>query len=99
MHHPQPLHLSLSTIIAPVSSDCVSASRGHATMHGGSSQSLQVTDMLASWFMRTTRMRDFSGLKALSFVHEQMYSQTWQPTHLSGSAETNFLSWIFTIFA
>jgi hypothetical protein len=52
---------------------------------------------LASWFTRTTRMRDFSGLKAFSFVHEQTYSQIWQPTHLSGSAETNFLSWIFTI--
>jgi hypothetical protein len=92
MHHPQPLHLSLSTIMTPVSSDCVSASRGHAAMHGGSSQSLQVTAMLTSWFTRTTRMRDFSGLKALSFIIEQAYSQTWQPAHLSGSDETNFLS-------
>jgi hypothetical protein len=92
MHHPQPLHLSLSIIIAPVSSDCVNASRGHAVTHGGSSQSLQVTAMLATWLIRTTRMRDFIGLNAFSFVHEQAYSQIWQPTHFSVSTETNFLS-------
>jgi hypothetical protein len=55
--------------------------------------------MLASWFTRTTRMRDFNGLKPFSFVHEHMYSQIWQPTHFSGSAETNFRSCIFTISA
>jgi len=43
------------------------------------------------------RIRDFRGLYALSFVYEHTYSQTWQPTHLSGSAETNFRSWIFTM--
>jgi hypothetical protein len=37
-------------------------------------------------------MRDLSGLKAFSLVNEQAYSQIWQPTHFSGSAETNFLS-------
>src|SRR4030042_6531185 len=97
MHQPQPLHLSLSIIMVPVSSDCVRASRGQAATQAGSSQSLQVTAMFASWLMRTTRMRAFIGLNAFSFVQEQAYSQIWQPTHLSGSTETNFLSWIFTI--
>jgi hypothetical protein len=76
----------------PVSSDWVRASRGHAATQAGSSQSLQVTDTLISWFSRTTRILDFNGLKTPSFVMAQMYSQTWHPVHFSGSAETNFLS-------
>src|ERR1035441_4680502 len=98
MHQPQPLHLSLSNTMLPVSSDCVSASLGHAATQAGSSQSLQVTAMLANWLTLTTRMRDLSGLKAFSLVNEQAYSHIWQPTHFSGSAETNFLSCIFTMF-
>ncbi len=50
----------------PVSFDWVSASRGQAATHAGSSQSLHVTAMLANWLTRTTRMRDLSGLKAFS---------------------------------
>src|SRR4030042_6046370 len=95
MHHPQPLHLSLSTDITPVSSDCINASRGQAATHGGFSHSRHVTGMFMSWFILTTLILDLSGLNAFSLVIAQMYSQTWQPTHLSGSAETNFLSCIF----
>src|SRR5450756_1437889 len=97
MHQPQPLHLSLSKTMLPRSSDCVRASRGHAATQAGSSQSLQVTAMLANWLTLTTRMRDLSGLKAFSLVNEQAYSHIWQPTHFSGSVETNFLSCILTI--
>jgi hypothetical protein len=92
MHQPQPLHLSLSIMIAPVSSDCFKASRGQAAMHAGSSHSLHATAMFTTWFWRTTRIRDFIGLKAFSLVQLQAYSQIWQPTHLSGSHVTNFLS-------
>src|SRR5450759_534462 len=98
MHQPQPLHLSLSKTMLPRSSDCVSASRGHAATQAGSSQSLHVTAIFANWLTLTTRMRDLSGLKTFSLVNEQAYSHIWQPTHFSGSAETNFLSCIFTIF-
>src|SRR4030042_3467716 len=98
MHQPQPLHLSLSKTMLPVSFDCVSASLGHAATQAGSSHSLQVTAMLANWLTRTTLMRDLSGLKAFSLVNEQAYSQIWQPTHFSWSAEMNFLSWILTNF-
>jgi hypothetical protein len=79
-------------MIAPVSSDCVRASRGQAATHAGSSHSLQVTAMFATWLILTTRMRDFIGLNAFSFVKEHAYSQVWQPTHFSVSTETNFLS-------
>jgi hypothetical protein len=99
MHHPQPLHLSLSTEISPVSSDWVRASRGHAATQAGFSQSLHVTAMFITWLILTTRIPDFSGLNTLSLLIEQAYSQTWHPTHLSGSHETNFLSCIFTIFS
>jgi hypothetical protein len=92
MHQPQPLHLSLSTLIVPVSSDCIKASRGQAATHAGSSQSLHVTAKLANWLTLTARIRDFNGLKAFSLLIEQAYSHIWQPTHLSGSAETNFFS-------
>src|SRR5665647_1873387 len=98
MHQPQPLHLPLSNMMFPVSSDCLRASRGHAATQAGSSQSLHVTAMLANWLTRTTLIRDLSGLKAFSLVNEQAYSHIWQPTHFSGSAETNFLSCTFTIF-
>src|SRR4030042_4799606 len=99
MHHPQPLHLSCSTDITPVSSDCVKASRGHAATQGGSSHSLHVTAMFTIWFILTTRIPDFSGLNTLSLVSEQTYSHIWHPTHLSGSAEMNFLSCILGIFS
>ena len=92
MHQPQPLHLSLSSTMLPVSADCVNASRGHAATHAGSSQRRHVTDMLASWLTLTTRIRDLRGLNAFSLLKEQAYSQTWHPTHFSGSTETNFLS-------
>jgi len=91
MHQPHPLHLSLSIRIAPFSFDCERASRGQAAAHAGSSHSRQVTAMLAIWLTRTARMRDLMGLKAFSLLYEQAYSHTWQPTHFSGSAETNFL--------
>ena len=74
MHQPQPLHLSLSKTILPMSSDCFNASRGQAATHAGSSQSLHVTAILANWLTLTTRMRDLSGLKAFSLVNEQAYS-------------------------
>src|SRR5437763_1685799 len=83
MHQPQPLHLSLSSTMLPVSSDCESASLGHAATQAGSSQSLQVTAMLATWLTRTARMRDLFGLNAFSLFIEQAYSQIWQPTHFS----------------
>jgi hypothetical protein len=38
------------------------------------------------------RMRALVGLKVFSFTMEQAYSQTEQPMHFSGSAETNFFS-------
>jgi hypothetical protein len=91
MHHPHPLHLSLLISIAPFSLDCVRAFLGQALMHAGSSQRRQVTAMLAIWLTRTARMRDLMGLKTFSLLYEQAYSHTWQPTHFSGSAETNFL--------
>src|SRR4030043_1194599 len=98
MHQPQPLHLSLSKTMFPVSFDCVNASLGQAATHAGSSQRRHVTAMFANWLTRTTRMRDFNGLKAFSLVYEQAYSHIWQPTHFSGSVETNFLSCSFTMF-
>jgi hypothetical protein len=82
----------------PVSFEWVSASLGQAATQAGSSQSLHVTAMFANWLTLTTRMRDLSGLKAFSLVNEQAYSHIWQPTHFSGSVETNFLSCILTIF-
>src|SRR5271157_556056 len=99
MHHPHPLHLSLSTPIRPVSSDWVRAFLGQAATHGGSSHSLHVTAKFMSWSILTTLILDFKGLNAFSLVNEQIYSQTWHPTHLSGSAATNFLSCIFTILS
>ena len=76
MHHPHPLHLSLSIIIKPVSSDCVNASLGHAATQGGSSLNLHVTARFISWFILITRIRDLSALNAPSFVSEHAYSQT-----------------------
>jgi len=55
------LHASSSTIIIPVSSDCVKASLGHAATHGGSSQSLHVTARLANGFKSRPSMPIGSG--------------------------------------
>ena len=97
MHQPHPLHLSLSISMAPFSFDCVKAFLGQADAHAGSSHSRQVTAMLAIWLTRTARMRDLIGLNVFSLLYEQAYSQIWQPTHFSGSAETNFRLWTLTI--
>jgi hypothetical protein len=90
MHHPQPLHWSLSMIMLPVSMDCESAFRGHAATQAGSWHFLQVKARLFIWLERTTRMRDLTALKTFSWANEQAYSQIWQPTHFSESAEMNF---------
>jgi hypothetical protein len=79
-------------MMTPVSFDWAKAFLGQAATQEASSHSLQVNDILIKGSKRTTRIRDFSGLKASSFSYEQAYSQTQQPTHLSGSAETNFLA-------
>ncbi len=76
--------------MTPVSSDCVRASLGQAVTHGAGLQSLQAIDMLTSGCNRIVRILDFWALNTLSFVKEQMYSQTAQPVHLSGSHDTSF---------
>jgi hypothetical protein len=92
MHQAQPLQAFSSTVITPVRSSWLRASRGHAATHAGSSQCLQVTDKLVNGPRRSARIRDLVGLKVFSCVTEQAYSQTKQPMHFSGSAVTNFLS-------
>src|SRR4030066_2186112 len=87
-----PLQACSSTVITPVFSSCVNASFGQAATHAGSSQCLHVTARLFSGPKRNARILDFVGLNVFSFVIEQAYSQTKQPMHFSGSAETNFLS-------
>jgi hypothetical protein len=42
MHQLHPLHLDWSTLIVPVSRDCVIASSGHAAAQGALMQALQV---------------------------------------------------------
>ena len=91
MHQPHPVQFSFSSMMLPFIV-CESAPLGHAATHDGVSQNLHVTARLFIWFSRITRMRDLIGLKARSLPYEQAYSQIWQPTHFSGSAETNFLS-------
>src|SRR3990170_8923864 len=90
MHQPQLSHLSSSTIITPVSSDCFKASLGHASTHGAGLHSLQAMDMLMSGCNLMVRIRDFCELKAFSLVREHMYSHTVHPEHFSGSHETIF---------
>lgn len=92
MHQRHPLHFSSSTIIIPDAASWTNASLGQAATHGGSSQSLQVTERLMRPLKRMTLIRDFKGLKRFSLVIAHAYSHTAQPTHLSGSAETNFRS-------
>src|SRR4030065_1367544 len=90
MHQLQPLHLSSSTIITPVSSDCFKAALEHAITHGAGLQSLQEMDMLMSGCNLIVRILDFCELKAFSLVREHMYSHTVHPEHFSGSHETIF---------
>ena len=97
IHQAQPSQASSSTTIIPVSSSWRKASRGQAATHAGSSQCLQVTARLLRGPNRKARILDLVGLNVFSFVMEQAYSQTIQPTHFSGSAETNFLSCARTI--
>jgi hypothetical protein len=92
MHQSQPLHFSSSTVITPVSCDCVNASSGQAATHGASLQALQVTAVLKVSPILTERIRDLSGLKTFSFSKEQTYSQISQPTHFSLSQLTNWLT-------
>src|SRR5512136_67082 len=98
MHQAQPLQAFSSTVITPVLSSWVNASRGQAATHAGSSQCLQVTAKLLSGPKRSARIRDFVGLKVFSCVTEHAYSQTVHPMHFSGSAVTNFLSCGRTMF-
>jgi hypothetical protein len=90
MHQPQPLHWSLSIMMLPVSNDWERALRGHAATQAGSWHFLQVKARLFMLLLRTTRMRDLTALKTFSWAKLQEYSQIWQPTHLSESAEMNF---------
>jgi hypothetical protein len=90
MHHPQPLHFSPSTRMAPVSF-CVMAFSWQAMMHGASLHALQVTAVLKVCPILTERILDLSGLNTFSFSNEQAYSQMSQPTHFSLSQLTCWL--------
>lgn len=92
MHQPQPLQVFSSTWIMPVWISCVNEFLGHAATHGGSSQWRQVIAKLTIGLICMVRMRLLEGLKVFSLAMLQAYSQTWQPTHFSKSAVTNFLS-------
>ena len=91
MHQPHPEQFSFSSMMLPFT-DWERAFLGQAATQAGVSQNRQVTAMLFIWFSRITRMRALVGLKARSLPKEQAYSQIWQPTHFSGSADMNFLS-------
>ncbi len=91
-HQPQPLQAFSSTRIMPLFSSWVKASLGHAVTQAGSSQCRQVMAKLVKGPMRMARIRLFVGLKVFSFTMLQAYSQTTQPIHFSGSADTNFRS-------
>ena len=97
MHQPQASHLLSSTRMTPFSSDCRRASLRQALTHGASSQNLQAVATLTSGCRRTTLIRDLRGLKDPSFSRAQAYSQTPQPVHLLGSAETNRLALDFAL--
>ena len=92
MHQPHKSHLSSSTIITPVSSDCVNAFREHERTHGASSQNLHDIGMLTSRWNGNTLILESFGSKTFSFSSAQTSSHTLQPVHLSKSALTNFRS-------
>ncbi len=92
MHQSQPLHFCSSTLRAPVSLFWVSASSGHAGMHGASLQALQATAVLNVCSILIERIRDLRGLKTFCFSNEHAYSHMSQPTHLSLSHSTCWLT-------
>ena len=67
MHQSQPLHLSSSTIMAPVSLERTRAFSGQAEMQAALMQALQANAALEIWLTLTVRIRYLIGLKIFSF--------------------------------